>query len=84
MAQVSVEDINPVILEKLEALAKRHGRSLQAQIKHILEQAAQTEATPTKQFDMAAARVAAFRMRQQLAGGIHTDSAELLREDRER
>lgn len=84
MVQVSVEDINPVILEKLEDIAKKHGRSLQAEIKYILEQAVQTEVTSTKQVDIAAAKEKAARMRQHLAGHIHTDSAELLREDRER
>ncbi|MEA5564158.1 FitA-like ribbon-helix-helix domain-containing protein [Anabaena sp. UHCC 0399] len=42
MAQILVENIDPVILEKLATLAKQHGRSLQEELKHILEQAAET------------------------------------------
>ncbi len=83
MAQVLVEDLDPIILEKLEILAQQHGRSLQAEVKHILEMAVKTEPNSSKQFNMAKAREAAFRMRLQLVGGIHTDSAELLRKDRE-
>jgi len=39
MAQILVENLNPVILQKLESLAKQHGRSLQEELKHILQQA---------------------------------------------
>lgn len=84
MAQVLVEELDPIILEKLEILAQQHGRSLQAQIRHILEIAAQSTATSSQQVNMATAREAAFQMRLQLVGGSHTDSAELLREDRKR
>ncbi|MEH2407834.1 FitA-like ribbon-helix-helix domain-containing protein [Nostoc sp.] len=42
MAQILVEDLDPIILEKLETLAKQHGRSLQEELKHILQQAAET------------------------------------------
>ena len=43
MAQIIVEDLDPVVIEKLEALAKEHGRSLQAELKYILEGAAQAQ-----------------------------------------
>jgi plasmid stability protein len=52
MAEVLIQDLDPVVLEKLEALAKKHGRrreaacrqtSLQAQLKSILEAAVQAE-----------------------------------------
>lgn len=39
MARILVEDLDPIILEKLEALAKQHGRSLQEELKHILQTA---------------------------------------------
>lgn len=84
MAQVLVEDISPIILEKLEILAQQHGRTLQEELKDILQQAAENKLYYHTGGDMAYARVAAARMREQLAGGIHTDSAELLREDRDR
>jgi plasmid stability protein len=84
MAQVLVEDLDPIILEKLEILAKQHGHSLQAEIKHILEMAVQSQATSSKPVNMAKAREAAFQMRLKLVGSIHTDSAELLRKEREK
>ncbi|MFB2976463.1 hypothetical protein [Microseira sp. BLCC-F43] len=40
MAQVIIEDLDPGVLEKLEARAKENGRALQAELKHILETAA--------------------------------------------
>ncbi|WP_238360603.1 FitA-like ribbon-helix-helix domain-containing protein [Iningainema tapete] len=72
MAQVLVEDIDPMIVAKLEALAKKHNRSLQAEIKNILEQAAQTEATSIKQVDMAAAQEMVARIQEMFAGRTFT------------
>lgn len=43
MAQVVIEDLDPVVIEKLEALAQEHGRSLQAEVKYILETAVQAQ-----------------------------------------
>jgi hypothetical protein len=43
MAEVLIQDLDPVVLQKLETLAKKHGRSLQAQLKSILEAAVQAE-----------------------------------------
>ena len=37
MAQVLVRDLDPAIVEKLKARAADHGRSLQAELKAILE-----------------------------------------------
>ncbi|MCX7594806.1 MAG: hypothetical protein N2235_13795 [Fischerella sp.] len=71
MAQVLVEDLDPIVLEKLEILAQQHGRSLQAQIRHILEIAAQNALTSSQQVNMAKAREAAFRMRLQLCLHLH-------------
>ena len=61
----------------LKERAKFHGRSLGVELKCILEQAA-------KQIDMVSARELAERMSRSLEGRHHTDSAELLREDRDR
>jgi antitoxin FitA len=84
MAQILVENLDPVILEKLETLAKQHGRSLQEELKHILQQASEKSIHSYSSSDMTKAREAAFRIRQQLASVSHTDSTELMREDRER
>jgi plasmid stability protein len=43
MAQVIIEDLDQVVIEKLEAIAQEHGRSLQAELKHIVEAAVQSQ-----------------------------------------
>ena len=42
MARVIIEDLDPMVISKLEALAGEHGRVLQAELKSILETAAQS------------------------------------------
>ncbi len=44
MTRVVIEDLEPAIIEKLEALARKHGRSLQAEVKSILETVVQAQA----------------------------------------
>lgn len=41
MTQMIIEDLDQAVIEKLELLAKEHGRSLQAELKHIIETVAQ-------------------------------------------
>ena len=36
MTKVIIEDLDPIVVEKLETRAIRHGRSLQAELKQIL------------------------------------------------
>jgi len=82
MVQVIIEDVDPGAIKQLEALAKEHGRSLQAELKHILEAAAQTQ---TDRFPAAmevAIKKADF-MRQQIASHTGLDSTERLQVDRE-
>lgn len=43
MAEVIIQDLDPKLLQKLEVLAKKHGRSLQVELKRILEAAVQAE-----------------------------------------
>jgi plasmid stability protein len=43
MAQLLLENLSPVLIHQLETLAQLHGRSLQEEIKHILQQAAQSQ-----------------------------------------
>ena len=47
MAELLIQDLDSVLLQKLEALAKLHGRSLQAELKFILEAAVQNAVTKT-------------------------------------
>lgn len=76
MAQVLVRDLHPKTVEGLKARARRHGRSLQAELKTILEQAAAVAAED--------GWALAARIRRRLAGRVHSDSAELIAEDRRR
>ena len=82
MAQVVLENLDPVIVEKLTARAQRHGHSLEAELKAILTQAAQTEVIDKAA--MAAAWERIDRARAKYAGRIFSDSVELLREDLQR
>lgn len=84
MAQILVENLDPVILEKLENLAKQHGRSLEEELKHILQQAAETVTNYHTGGNMEKAREAVARAQMRYAGQFFSDSAELIREDRER
>lgn len=63
-------------MARLKARAKRNGRSLQTELKDILQTAARHDAVD--------ARALADRIRRQLAGRAHTDSVALLAEDRVR
>jgi len=77
MAQVLVRDLDGAVVEKLKARAAAHGRSLQAELKAILEAQA-------RQVTKAEARALAARIRQRIGGRLHTDSGDLQAEDRER
>ena len=72
-----VRDLDPEVVERLKARARAHGRSQQKEVKSNLEEAASTLSTRE------AAEVAESWQRR-LAGREHSNSAELLREDRER
>ncbi|HEY3569423.1 MAG TPA: TraY domain-containing protein [Thermoanaerobaculia bacterium] len=76
MAQILVRDLSPDIVARLKNRAERNGRSLQGEVKAILESAAK--------LSMSEAREVAAQIRQSLRGKMTSDSADLLREDRER
>jgi len=76
MAQVLVRDVDDKVVERLKARAKQSGRSLQVELKTILEHAAGP--------DRADLIKAAARMRRKLAGRKHSDSTVLIAEDRKR
>ncbi|MHC5726828.1 MAG: FitA-like ribbon-helix-helix domain-containing protein [Nostoc sp.] len=84
MAQILVENLDPIILEKLETLAKQHGRSLQEELKQILQQAAEKATHYHTGGDMEKAREAVARAQVRYIAKILSDSTELIREDRER
>lgn len=76
MAQILVRDLDERAVERLKGRAKRHGRSLQAEAKGILEQAAK--------LDAAEARKLAGRIRARLKGRRFGESAAIIRRGRER
>jgi antitoxin FitA len=76
MPDVLVRDISSETLEALKGRARQNRRSLQVELKWILEQAAQTS--------MVDARAVAAKIRRSLGKIAHSDSTELLREDRKR
>jgi plasmid stability protein len=76
MAQILVRDLSPDIVARLKKQASGHGRSLQGEVKAILESAAP--------LSMEEARELAAKLRKSFSGRITSDSAELVREDRER
>lgn len=77
MAQVLVRQLNDKVVERLKKRAKEHGRSLQSEMKTILE-----EAVPD--YERAWKRIAKFRKTLEQSRRKFSDSATLIREDRDR
>lgn len=77
MAQVLVRQLDDKVVDRLKRRAKEHGRSLQSEVKTILE-----EAVPD--YEAAWKRIEGFRNRLAKSGRKFTDSAVLIREDRDR
>ena len=75
MTQLLIRDMQVETVQRLKARAKRHGRSLQGEVKAILEAAAG--------YSMQEARAVSEGWAARLAGRGFSDSAELIREDRE-
>lgn len=78
MGQILVRGLEAQTIERLKERAKKHKRSLQGEVKTIIE-----EAVPTR-MSMDEARDAAIQIRKSFGSRIFSDSAELVREDRER
>ena len=78
MPQVLIRNLKARTLQRLKKKARDHGRSLEAELRHLLDEAANLERDWSDYW----ARVAEFR--NSLKGRIHSDSADLIREDRER
>jgi plasmid stability protein len=76
MAQILVRKLPDTVVDDLKARAQRNRRSLEAEVRDILQQAVARERAEF--FDVADA------MRRRLAGGHHTETLELLRVDRRR
>lgn len=76
MTRLLVRDLNPDVIARLEVRARSNGRSLQQEARVILEAAAP--------LPMEEAYQIALESQRRFAGRVMSDSAELLREDRER
>ena len=78
MASITIRDLDPRLIEKLKMQAKTNGRSLQAELHDILNRSISI-ATFHHAFLATADRIAAMTPKVP-----QTDSAILLREDRDR
>lgn len=76
MARVLIRELDPRVVKKLKSRARWHRRSLQAELKDILERAAATSPADVL------ARVE--RVRAMFRGRRFSDSAALIRRDRAR
>ena len=76
MAQIIVRNLDDAVVDRLKARARTNDRSLEAEVRHILEQSAKV--------DMAQARQIVMERRKKLQGRKFADSVELIREDRDR
>ncbi|MDQ3635639.1 MAG: hypothetical protein M3405_14175 [Acidobacteriota bacterium] len=77
MPDVLVRNVEDELLQGLKERAKSNGRSLQKELKMLFRSF--VEETETLSSDETAAKI-----RNALRGRNHSDSAELLREDRQR
>lgn len=76
MAQVLVRDLDPEVVELIRESARRHNRSLEAELRRILEAEA-------RRLDTDFWKVA-DRLRRSIPDRQRTDSTDLIRADRER
>jgi antitoxin FitA len=75
MAAALVRDLDDEVYERLKARAAGNNRSLEDELREILVLA-------SKQVGMATARAAAEAIRRRLEGRPHSDSGEILAEER--
>ncbi len=73
MADILIRGVKAQTIKNLKARAKRNGRSLQSEVRTMLESAAGSEEI-----------VSVFAGWRKRLGQSFSDSAELIREDRER
>ena len=81
MNQLVIENLDPNVIEKLKIRAQRQGRTLEAELKVILEMAAEGIDTVTLK---AKAWERVDKARSKYVDRTFSDSVEILREDRQR
>jgi plasmid stability protein len=69
MPNILIRDLSPETIKQLKSRAHRNGRSMQSELKNILESAARTESLD--------AALLSAKIRRMLEDRDHTDSAEL-------
>lgn len=79
MSDILVRNLKPETLQKLKKQAASSGRSLQNEVKTILDRAVEEP-----KLDPRAALKLADRIRAQFRGHKFSDSTDLIREDRDR
>ena len=75
MPNVLVRDLDAEVLKQLKASAKANGRSLQAEIHDVLRRAGTRNLAETRRLSA--------RWLKRLSRSKHSDSVELIREDRD-
>ena len=76
MPNILIRDVSLKTVNRLKARAKQHNRSLQGEVKHLVEETVKTT--------MEDARLRARKIRSSFGKKTFSDSAELVREDRDR
>jgi plasmid stability protein len=76
MAELLIRNLEPEVIKRLKLRAKQHHRSLQGELKYIVE-------TATK-MSIEEASKASNAWHKRLSGHSFSDNATLLREDRNR
>jgi len=77
MAQVLVRGLDQAAVDRMKERARRANRSLEAEIRQVIEDAARQDAAADEFWRLA------DQFYDKLRGRKHTDSAVLIREDRE-
>ena len=79
MAQILVRDLDDGVVARLKKSAKQNGRSLQAEVRTILDEFANAP-----KLDRDAALKSLLRLRKTLTGRKFPDSVKLVRQARDR
>lgn len=75
MPNLLIRDLDPDVLDQLKASAREHGRSLQAEIHDVLRRAGLRRLAETRRLSA--------KWIKRLAHGRHSDSTDLIRDDRD-
>ena len=76
MPNILIRDVSQKTIDQLKARAKQHNRSLQGEVKHLVEETVKTTGED--------ALLRARKIRASFGKKTFSDSAVLLRKDRER